>query len=77
MREGGVTEEAGSTAHAGPTPGGTEASSTSYPRSMPDERAWADVVGRLGLLTPYESLWEPGERSGTWMSGATVNLSVS
>ncbi|GAA1185272.1 acetate--CoA ligase [Ornithinimicrobium humiphilum] len=43
----------------------------------PPAEAWTPVVDRLGLLTPYRSLWEPGERSGTWLPGAELNLSVS
>lgn len=46
-------------------------------RTPPPTRPWTEVSDRLGLLTPYRSLWEPGERSGTWMPGAELNLSVS
>ncbi|GGK71419.1 acyl-CoA synthetase [Ornithinimicrobium pekingense] len=46
-------------------------------RTPPPTRPWTEVSERLGLLTPYRSLWEAGERSGTWMPGAELNLAVS
>ncbi|AXH96421.1 acyl-CoA synthetase [Ornithinimicrobium avium] len=45
--------------------------------TAPPQDVWTEVVGQLGLLTPYTSLWEAGERSGRWMTGAEINLSVS
>ncbi|MGD8149469.1 acyl-CoA synthetase [Ornithinimicrobium sp. Y1694] len=43
----------------------------------PPEEGWGQIVDAIGLLTPPTRLWSPGPRSGNWLEGATVNLSVT
>jgi acetyl-CoA synthetase len=54
-------------------PGATTASRIATP--PPDD--WAAVADTLTWDTAYETLWEPGRRSGTWFRGGALNLSVN
>lgn len=38
---------------------------------------WQAVADLITFDSPYTSLWEPGERSGRWFVGGTLNLSTN
>lgn len=39
--------------------------------------AWNEVANEITFSTPFERLWEPGPRGGSWFPGAELNLSVN
>lgn len=43
----------------------------------PPPDSWVAVADLITFDTAYSDLWHPGERSGRWFAGATLNLSVN
>ncbi|MBC7309599.1 MAG: AMP-binding protein [Tetrasphaera sp.] len=39
--------------------------------------AWNDVAAEITFDVPYQRLWEPGPRGGSWFPGGELNLSVN
>ncbi len=49
---------------------------TAFLRTPPPPE-WAQVADLITWTSPYERLWEVGERSGRWFTGGTLNVSVN
>lgn len=45
--------------------------------TTPPSPDWAEVADLITWDTPYDQVWEAGERSGRWFTGGTLNLSVN
>lgn len=57
---------------------GTEARAFHPPGlAGPPPPDWAVIAEQITFDTPFENIWEPGPRNGSWFTGGRLNLSVN